>query len=54
MPLEAGQRAHRHAELPDLLGAAEIRQIDDEARGEHVAADLHPKCQLGHLSIIRT
>jgi hypothetical protein len=53
MPLEAHQRAHRHAELSDLFGAAEIRQIDDEARGEHIAADLHPKCQLRHFSIIR-
>src|SRR5580700_1470417 len=30
-PLEAHQRAHRHAELPDLVGAAELGQIDDEA-----------------------
>src|ERR1700732_792766 len=54
MPLEAHQRAHRHAELPDLFGAAQFRQIDDEARREHIAADLHPKCELGHFSIIRT
>src|SRR5580700_3618106 len=40
MPLEAHQRAHRHAELPDLLGAAEIRQIDDEAGRQNIGADL--------------
>jgi hypothetical protein len=54
MPLEADQRAHRHAELPDLFGAAQTRQIDDEAGRQHIGADLHPKCQLGHFSIIRT
>ena len=40
MPFEADQRAHRHAELPDLLGAAQIRQVDDEAGRQHVGADL--------------
>jgi hypothetical protein len=42
VPLEAHQRAHRHAELPDLRGAAGLRRIDDEAGGEHIAADPHP------------
>ena len=37
MPLEGDQRAHRHVELAQLVGAAEIRQIDDEAGGEHLA-----------------
>ena len=41
MPFETDQGAHRHAELPDLLGAAQIRQIDDEAGGQHVGAELH-------------
>ena len=36
MPRECHQRAHRHAELPDLVGAAELRQVDDEASGEHI------------------
>jgi hypothetical protein len=31
MPFETDQRAYWHAELPDLLGTAEIGQIDDEA-----------------------
>src|SRR5580704_4311472 len=38
--LEADQRAHWHAELSDLFCAAEIRQVNDEAGGEHVSADL--------------
>ena len=54
MPLEAHQRAHRHAELPDLLGPAEIGQVDDETGGQHIGADLRPKSQLGNFSIIRT
>ena len=44
MPLEAYERAHRHAELSDLVGAAELRQVDDEAGGEHLGA--HPAQQL--------
>jgi hypothetical protein len=40
MAFEAHQRAHRHAELSDLFSAAELRQIDDEAGGQHVGADL--------------
>ena len=40
MPLEADQRAHRHAELPDFCGAAEVRQIDDEAGRQHFGAHL--------------
>src|SRR6185312_10401371 len=39
MPLEAHQRAHRHAELADLVGAAEVRQVDDEAGGQDFGAD---------------
>ena len=40
MPLEADQRAHRHVELAQLVGAAELRQVDDETGGEHLGADL--------------
>ena len=40
MPLEGDQRAHRHVELAQLVGAAELRQVDDEAGGEHLGADL--------------
>ena len=40
MPLERDQRAHRHVELAQLVGAAELRQVDDEAGGEHVGAEL--------------
>src|SRR5271165_4610517 len=43
MSLEADQRAHRHAELPNLFGATEIRQVNDEAGREHVGADLLEK-----------
>jgi hypothetical protein len=38
--LEADQGAHRHAELPALFGAAQIRQIDDEAGCQNIGADL--------------
>ena len=41
--LERDQRAHRHAELPDLVGAAELRQVDDEAGREHLGA--HAGCR---------
>ena len=40
MPFESDQRTHRHAELADFLGAAEIRQVDDEAGGDHIGAEL--------------
>ena len=40
MPLEPDQRAHRHVELAQLIGAAELGQIDDEAGGQHFGADL--------------
>jgi cation diffusion facilitator CzcD-associated flavoprotein CzcO len=40
MSFESDQGAHRHAELADLLGAAEIGEIDDEAGGQNVGADL--------------
>jgi hypothetical protein len=53
MPFETDQRAHRHAELRDLFRTAEFRQVDDEARGQYVAADLDPECRLGRFSIIR-
>ena len=43
MPLERDQRAHRHVELPQLVRAAEFRQVDDEAGGEHVRAHLPHK-----------
>src|SRR5689334_6321382 len=40
VPLEADQRAHRHVELAQLVGAAELRQVDDEAGGKHLRAEL--------------
>jgi hypothetical protein len=40
MTFEADQCAHRHAEFSDFVGAAEIRQIDDKAGGEHIGAEL--------------
>ena len=40
VPLERDQRAHRHVELAQLVGAAELRQVDDEAGGEHLGAQL--------------
>ena len=43
MPLERDQRAHRHVELAQLVGAAEVGQIDDEAGGEHLGAELAQK-----------
>ena len=39
MPFEADQLAHLNAELPDLLGAAELRQIDDGAGRQHIGGD---------------
>jgi len=44
MPLERHQRAHRHVHRPQLCGIPEIRQIDDEAGGDYIGADL----ALGH------
>src|SRR6516225_2827073 len=43
MAFEAHQRAHRHAELSDLFGAAQFRQIDDETGGQNLGADLLEK-----------
>src|SRR4051794_39601454 len=40
MPLECHQRANRHVHRAQFGGAAEIRQIDDEAGCNHVGADL--------------
>jgi hypothetical protein len=40
VPVERHQRAHRHAKLPDFVGAAEVRQIDDETGGEHLGTHL--------------
>src|SRR6516165_254986 len=40
VPFEADERAHRHVELAQLGGAAEVGQIDDEAGGEHLRAQL--------------
>ena len=40
MSLERNQRAHRHVELAQLLGAAELGQIDDETGRQHVGAKL--------------
>lgn len=40
MAFETDQRAHRHAEFSDLVGAAEFRQIDDETGGQDLGADL--------------
>jgi len=43
VPLEAHERADRNVELPDLVGAAELRQVDDEARRQHLGAHLAQK-----------
>ena len=40
MPFERHQRSHRDAKLAQLVGAAELRQVDDEASGQHLGADL--------------
>ena len=40
MPFEGDERAHRHVELAQLVGAAEIGQGDDEAGGKHVSAQV--------------
>src|SRR5512133_3034189 len=40
MPCEGNERAHRYVELAQLGGAAEVRQIDDEAASEHLRAKL--------------
>src|SRR5262249_62114429 len=40
MTLEGDEGPHRHVELAQLGGAAEIGQIDDEAGGEHLRAEL--------------
>ena len=40
MPFEADERAHRHVELAQPSGAAEVGQVDDEAGGEHLRAQL--------------
>src|ERR1700691_3634366 len=47
MPLEADERAYRHAELPDFFRAAEVGQIDDEAGGQTIGADLLEKLHRG-------
>src|SRR3954467_9546781 len=43
VPLEFHQRSHLDAEIAQLPSAAEIRQVDDEAGGDHVGADLAEK-----------
>src|SRR5215469_12002476 len=40
MAFERQQRPHRNVELAQLVGAAEVRQIDDEAGGEHLGPHL--------------
>ncbi len=40
VPFEGNERAHRHVELAQPGGAAEVGQIDDEAGGEHLRAQL--------------
>ncbi len=40
MPLKADERAHRHAEPADFFRAAQVRQVDDEAGGQNIGADL--------------
>src|SRR5712692_8271636 len=40
VPFEADERAHRYVELAQLGRAAEVGQIDDEAGGEHLRAQL--------------
>src|SRR6516162_1070559 len=43
MAFEAHERAHRHAELSDLLSAAQFRQIDDETSSQNLGTDLLQK-----------
>jgi hypothetical protein len=40
VPLELDQRAHRHVHGAQLGRTAKIRQVDDEAGGDHIGADL--------------
>jgi len=40
MPLERDEGTHRHVELAQLVGAAEVGQVDDETGGEHLRAEL--------------
>src|SRR5215813_15081046 len=40
MALEGNERAHRDVELADLVGPAELRQVDDEAGRQHLGAEL--------------
>jgi len=40
VPFERDQRAHRNVELAQLVGAAEVGQVANEAGGEHVGAEL--------------
>ncbi|MHC2655124.1 hypothetical protein ACVMHY_007703 [Bradyrhizobium barranii subsp. barranii] len=40
MPFERHQRSHRHVHRAQLGGTAEIGQIDDEAGGDDIGADL--------------
>ena len=40
MPLERHQRAHRHVQRREFFRAAEVGQVDDEAGGDHVGAEL--------------
>jgi hypothetical protein len=49
MPFEADQRAHLHVKLPDLLGAAEIRQVDNEGAASTLAPICTSNVSLGTL-----
>lgn len=40
MPLERDERADRHVECPQFRRTAQVGQVDDEAGGEHVGAEL--------------
>src|SRR6266853_481721 len=53
MPFERDQRPHWHVERPQLGGAAEFRQVDDEAGGQHLSADLAQQLNSGLRSAAR-
>src|SRR5208282_5187371 len=48
MSLEGYQRSDRNAERLDLLGAAEIRQIDHETGRHHIGTDFFQKPDSSH------
>ena len=48
MSLEGHQRADWHAECLDLLGAAEIREIDHKTGRHHIGTDFFQKPDSAH------